>query len=121
MSMEQRITTLEEVSQLGIAALRQSNEAMQRYEASSALRDEAMLQLASALERAEESARDLAEAASRREDAMQALLAFVPITQAEILRLDSRIDAIDKLRGCVTISISHRERVRVRASPVCHQ
>ena len=95
MSMEQRITTLEEVSELVIAALRRSNEAMQRYEASSALRDEAMLQLASALERAEESARELAEASALREEAMRALLAFVPVTQAEIVRLDSRIDAIE--------------------------
>ena len=95
MSMEQRITTLEEVSQLVIAALRRSNESMQRYEASSALRDEAMLQLAAALEQIQESVRDLAEAAAQREEAMQALLAFLPITQAEIVRLDSRIDRLE--------------------------
>lgn len=109
MSMEQRITTLEEVTERVVAALRSSNAALQRYHQGAVLRDEAMLELNAAVERSaeaiqraqgsigrlEESAQEMAEALQRQDEAVQALLAFVPITQAEIVRLDSRIDAIE--------------------------
>ena len=81
MSMEQRITTLEEVSQLLVAALRAFDESMRRYEAAEARRDEAVRELSAALQ--------------RQDEAVQALQAFVPITQAEIVRLDNRIDTIE--------------------------
>ena len=85
MSMEQRITTLEEVSQLLIAASRALNESVQRLEA-----------FAEASERRrEEEMRELAAAIRRSDEAVQALLEFVPVTQAEIVRLDSRIDRIE--------------------------
>ena len=81
MAMENRITTLEEVSQLLISALRSFNESMRRYEAAAVLRDQAM--------------RELAESLERQEEIIQALQAFVPLTQAEIVRLDSRIDQVE--------------------------
>ncbi len=100
--MEQRITTLEEVSQTAIAALRGFNEAMRRYYAASVLRDEAMLQAADAIQqlqvtmgRLQEASREEAEALERQDEAIRALLALVPVTQAEIVRLDSRIDKIE--------------------------
>ena len=103
MSMEQRISTLEEVSQRIIEALQGFREAMNRYYAASALRDEAMLQAAEALERLqastgglEESRREMAEALERQDEIIQALQAFVPLTQTEIVRLDSRIDSIEE-------------------------
>lgn len=95
MSMEQRITSVEEVLQLVITALRASNEAMRRSEAVAALRDEAMRQLTQALDRTDAEMRELAIAAERREEAIQALLAFVPLTQTEIVRLDNRVDNIE--------------------------
>ena len=102
MPMEQRITTLEEVSQLVIAALRESNAAMQRYnqsmrryEEAAAIRDEAIRGLTASLERLEEANRESAAASERLDSAVQALLTFVPITQAEIVRLDSRIDRVE--------------------------
>ena len=81
MSMEQRITTLEEVSQLIVAALRAFEESMRRYEAAEARREEAVRELSVALQ--------------RQDEAVQALFAYLPITQAEIVRLDNRIDTIE--------------------------
>ncbi len=113
MSMEERITTLEEVSQLVITALRAFNDAMRRYEAAAARREEAVRQavrqyeaaaarreeatreLAGTMERSEEQTQELADAMERQNEAVQALMAFVPVTQAEIVCLDSRIDRID--------------------------
>ena len=102
MSMEQRVTTLEEVNRLVIGALREANEAMQRYnqsmlryEEAAAIRDEAIRGLTASLERLEEANRESAAASERLDSAVQALLSFVPVTQAEIVRLDSRIDNIE--------------------------
>ena len=102
MSMEQRITTLEEVSQMVIVALQGFNESMRRYEVAAALRDEAMLQASEAiqrlqatLERLDQAAEEARAALESQDEAVQALLAFVPVTQAEIVRLDSRIDRIE--------------------------
>ena len=109
MSMEQRITTLEEVSERVITALRSSNAAIRRFQEGAALRDQAMLELNAAVERSaeaiqqmqtsisrlEESGQDVEEALERHDEAVQALLAYLPITQAEIVRLDNRIDAIE--------------------------
>ena len=102
MAMEQRVTTLEEVNRLVIGALREANEAMQRYnqsllgyEEAAAIRDEAIPGLTASLERLEEANRESAAASERLDSAVQALLAFVPITQAEVVRLDSRIDNIE--------------------------
>ena len=85
MSMEQRISALEDASVLIISATRALNESVQRLEAT--------------LERSEmlrqQELRELAETIRRSDEAVQALQAFVPITQAEIVRLDNRIDAIE--------------------------
>ena len=109
MSMEQRITTLEDVYERVTAALQSSNESIQRLRAGAALRDQAMLELAAAVDRSaesvlrmhasisrlEESSREIDQALERNEEAIQALLAYLPITQAEIVRLDNRIDSIE--------------------------
>ena len=54
-----------------------------------------MRQLTQALDRTDAEMRELAIAAERREEAIQALLAFVPLTQTEIVRLDNRVDNIE--------------------------
>ena len=92
MSMEQRITTLEEVSQLLIAASRALNESVQRLEAFAEEHGRRRQEYES---RQEEEMRELAAAVRPSDEAAQALLAFVPVTQAEIVRLDSRIDRIE--------------------------
>lgn len=45
--------------------------------------------------RLQDSSQEISEALQRNDDAIQALLAYLPITQAEIVRLDNRIDAIE--------------------------
>lgn len=123
MSMEQRIETLEDVYQRAVAALRLSNEAIERLRAGALLRDQAMLELGAAVERSaesvlrmqtsitrmqtsisrmqtsisrlEESSQDIDQVLERNRETLQALLAYLPITQAEIVRLDNRIDAIE--------------------------
>ena len=81
MSVEQRITTLEEVSQLLISAQRDMNAALRRFRAAQARYEEAMTEVGQILD--------------RQDDIIQALVAYLPISQAEIVRLDSRIDAIE--------------------------
>ena len=81
MSMERRITTLEEVAELLISSQRDINASVRRFRAAHALYEEAMVEVAEMLDRQDET--------------IQALLAFLPITQAEIVRLDNRIDAIE--------------------------
>ena len=95
MSMEQRTTSLEKALQLAITGLRASDAAMRRYEAVVALRGEAIRQSADALERTSGEMRELASVAERREEAVEALLAFVPVARTEIVRLDSRINQIE--------------------------
>ncbi len=85
MSTEQRISTLEEVSHLLISASRGLHESVQRLQAS----------LREAERRREQDMREVSEALQRSEEAVEALMAFVPITQAEIVRLDHRIDVIE--------------------------
>ncbi len=92
MSTEQRITTLEEVCQLLIAASRGLNESVQRLEAFAEASERRRVE---SERQREEEMRELAGAIRRSEAAVQALLAFVPVTQAEIVRLDSRIDRIE--------------------------
>ena len=88
MAMERRIDALEEISRLLTTAMRGMNESLQRLEALERQRE--------ALERQrEETLRELSAAVRRTDAAIQALLAFVPVTQAEIIRLDHRIDQIE--------------------------
>ena len=81
MSMEQRISTLEEVSQLLINAQRDINAALRRFRAAQARYDEAMTEVGEILD--------------RQDEIIQALVAYLPISQAEIVRLDNRIDGIE--------------------------
>ena len=93
MTMEQRITTLEEVSGLLIAASRALNESVQRLEA---LADASQRRREEYERQQAEEMRELTAAVRRSDAAVQALLAFVPVTQAEkIVRLDSRIDRVE--------------------------
>ena len=92
MSTEQRITTLEEVSQLLIAASRALNESVQRLEAFAEAHERRWEEQE---RQRNEEMRELSAAVRRSDEAVQALLAFVPVTQAEIVRLDSRIDSIE--------------------------
>ena len=87
-----------------VAALQCFNESMRRYEVAAALRDEAMLQSSEAIQRlqaaldpSDQAAQEVRAALSRQDGALQALLAFVPVAQAEIVRLDSRIDRIEDM------------------------
>jgi CMP-N-acetylneuraminic acid synthetase len=107
--MEQRITTLEEVTQTVLAALRAFNESMRRYHAAALLRDEAILRAADSIQQLQttvqqlqgttellhEAQREAADALERQDEAIGSLLAFVPLSQAEIVRLDSRIDNLE--------------------------
>lgn len=81
MTMERRIDALEEIARLTITAMRGMNESIQRLEALERQRAETLRQLADSVQRTDE--------------AVQALMAFVPVTQAEVIRLDNRIDQIE--------------------------
>ena len=71
--MEQRITTLKEISQFSIAASRALNESLRR----------------------QETKRDLDSAMQWSDEAVQALLKLFPVTSTELLSLDSVEDALD--------------------------
>lgn len=81
MAMERRIDAMEEISGLLITAMRGMNESLERLEALERQRSETL--------------RELSDSVQRTDEAVQALLAFVPVTQAEIIRLDDRIDQIE--------------------------
>lgn len=81
MSMEQRVTTLEEITEVLIRVQRDMNAGLQRFRAAQARYEEAMIEFGDILDRQEET--------------IQTLLAYLPITQAEIVRLDNRIDSIE--------------------------
>ena len=83
--MEQRITTLEEVAELLINAQRDISSSVRRFREAHAL--------AHTLH--EESMLEVAEILDRQDETLQALLAYLPITQAEIVRLDQRIDSVE--------------------------
>ena len=87
MTMERRVDALEEVSRLLITAMRGMNESIQRLNYLERQREDLERQRAETL-------RQLADSVQRTDEALQALMAFVPVTQAEIIRLDDRIDQI---------------------------
>jgi len=96
MSMEQRVTALEEISRLVVAALQESNAAMQRYNEAMRRTEESMRRYEGAAVRRDDAIRESAVALECLDAAVQELLAFVPVTQAEIVRLGNRIDQLDR-------------------------
>ena len=68
---------------------------MQRLGASVQRQAESVERLRDTMQRLEEADQDAVEALDRHDEIIQALLAFVPLTQAEIVRLDNRIDSIE--------------------------
>ena len=66
MSMEQRLTTVEEVSRLLISAQRDMNAALRRFRAAQARYEEAMTEVGEILD--------------RQDEIIQALVAYLPIT-----------------------------------------
>ena len=85
MSMEQRITTLEEVSQLLISAQRDLSNSVRRFREAHA----------EAHARYEKAMVEVADLLDRHDELVQALLAYLPVTQADIVRLDNRIDRLE--------------------------
>lgn len=56
---------------------------------------ESVLRMQASIARLEESSREMDQALEGNEEAIRALLSYLPITQAEIVRLDNRIDSIE--------------------------
>ena len=86
--MERRITALEEISLLTVQALQEFDVSMLRAEAS-IRRSQALIR------ELEASVEDLGVAVRRMEVSVKALSEFVPVTQAEVIRLDERINRIE--------------------------
>ena len=116
MTMERRMEAIEEISRLLINASRGMNESIQRLETLQRQREgtiqelsETVQELSASVRRLETSVQRLETSDREREEtlqalsesirvtneALQSLMAFVPETQAEIIRLDSRIDQIE--------------------------
>lgn len=97
MSMEQRVTALEEVSQLLIAALRALNESLNRLVAS-AVASEWL---------PEEEKAELSIAMQRANQALQALMKFVPTAHTDVPSLDNMGDFLDRAETLLTASVAH--------------
>ena len=109
MTMERRMEAIEEISRLLIAASRGMNDSIQRLETLQRQREGTLQELSDTVEGLSASVRRLETMERQREEqlqalsesirvtneALQSLMAFVPETQAEIIRLDSRIDQIE--------------------------
>ena len=85
--MERRIRTLEEFSV--IAA-----QAMQEFDAAILRLDEANRETQAAIVRLDEANLETRSAVERSHASVQGLMEFIPVIQAEVVRLDSRIDGI---------------------------
>ena len=102
MTMERRMEAIEEISRLLINASRGMNESIQRLETLQRQRADTLQELSASVRRLEildrqreEQLQALSESIRVTNEALQSLMAFVPETQAEIIRLDSRIDQIE--------------------------
>ena len=109
MTMERRMEAIEEISRLLINASRGMNESIQRLETLQRQREGTLQELSASVQELSASVRRLETSDREREEtlqalsesirvtneALQSLMAFVPETQAEIIRLDSRIDQIE--------------------------
>ena len=109
MTMERRMEAIEEISRLLINASRGMNESIQRLETLQRQRAGMLQELSDTVQalsasvrrleildrQREEQLQALSESIRVTNEALQSLMAFVPETQAEIIRLDSRIDQIE--------------------------
>ena len=102
MTMERRMEAIEEISRLLINASRGMNESIQRLETLQRQREGTLQELSASVRRLEildrereETLQALSESIRVTNEALQSLMAFVPATQAEIIRLDSSIDQIE--------------------------
>ena len=86
--MERRITALEEISILTVQALQEFDVSMLRAEASIRRSQASVRELDASVE-------ELSVAVRRMEVSVKALTEFVPVTQAEVIRLDDRINRIE--------------------------
>jgi hypothetical protein len=86
--MERRINALEEISLIAVQALQEFDVSMLRAEASIRRSQASIREL-------EVSVEELGVAVRRMEVSVKALTEFVPVTQAEVIRLDDRINRIE--------------------------
>ena len=87
MAMERRITTLEEFSVIAVQAMQEFDAAILRLEA-------ANRETRAAIARLDEANLETRAAVERSHASVQRLMEFIPVIQAEVVRLDSRIDGI---------------------------
>ena len=113
--MQRRIAALEEISLLATQALVEFDVSMRRAEASIRRQQELNQRVDESIRRLEEwneptesirrleesnqglnaSVEELSAAVRRSEATVQALVEFVPVIQAEVIRLDDRIDRVE--------------------------
>jgi hypothetical protein len=86
--MERRINALEEISLIAVQALQEFDVSMLRAEASIRRSQASIREL-------EVSVEELGVAVRRMEVSVKALTEFVPVIQAEVIRLDDRINRIE--------------------------
>jgi prefoldin subunit 5 len=86
--MEGRMRSLEEFSQIAAQAITSLHESMQRL-------DESILEMQTAMQRMDASILVMQASMRDTQRSVHTLLEFVPVIQAEIIRLDSRIDRVE--------------------------
>ena len=93
--MQRRIAALEEISLLATQALVEFDVSMRRAEASIRRQQELNQRLEESNQGLNASVEDLSAAVGRLEATVEALVEFVPVIQAEVIRLDDRIDRVE--------------------------
>ncbi len=86
--MERRITSLEEFSMIAARAMQEFDAAILRLEA-------ANRETRAAIVRLEAANLETGAAVERSHASVQRLMEFIPVIQAEVVRLDSRVDGIE--------------------------
>ena len=86
--MERRITSLEEFSIIAAQAMQEFDAAILRLEA-------ANRETRAAIVRLEAANLETRAAVERSHASVQRLMEFIPVIQAEVVRLDSRVDGIE--------------------------
>jgi predicted nucleic acid-binding Zn-ribbon protein len=93
--MERRINALEEISLIAVQALQEFDVSMLRAEASIRRSQASLRELDASLRALEASVEEFGVAVRRMEVSVKALTEFVPVIQAEVIRLDDRINRIE--------------------------